>query len=79
MLLRYFMFFVAQNEFLALSFFVILIMIYLFNSLIQSAIFECYRVIQLSGDFTSESQEMKNKFHGILKEASSKMKSLFKK
>lgn len=60
------MFFAAESSFLVLSFFVILIMIYLFNSLIQSAIFESYRVIQISDSFQAESQEMKQKLKGIL-------------
>ena len=74
-MIRYFMFYVAQSYFLILSFFIILIMIYLFNSLIQSAIFESYRVIQISDSFSSESQEMKEKLKGILDYFTSKFKS----
>ena len=74
-MIRYFMFYVAQSYFLILSFFIILIMIYLFNSLIQSAIFESYRVIQISDSFSAESQEMKAKIKEIFGYFTSKFKS----
>jgi len=74
-MIRSFMFFVAQSTFLILSFFIILIMIYLFNSLIQSAIFESYRVIQISDSFSEESQEMRAKLKGIFHYFTLKFKS----
>lgn len=73
------MFFVDQIGFLVLSFFMILIMIYLFNSLIQSAIFEAYRVIQLTDNFNSESAEIKEKINKFLRGIITKIKSIFKR
>ena len=71
------MFYSAQSAFLVISFFIILIMIYLFNSLIQSSIFEAYRVIQITDSFSEESVEMKKKLKGIVIYLSKKLKSLF--
>lgn len=52
-------------------------MIYLFNSLIQSAIFESYRVIQITDSFSAESVEMKTKLKEIFDWITSKVKGVF--
>lgn len=45
------MFFTKTTEFIVFSIFIVLILIYLFNSLILSVIFESYRLLQLSEDY----------------------------